>query len=300
MSGRLTTSGRLPRAHKMIFRHAAEETTTRRRPSPAFFVSLGVHAFVGVLLMRMLILNIDLSPAAKRLSSPGERVGYVALDKPGADVTPGRSGGDGRPIVSREIRVVAPSVTPNGIPAPTPAVVQPEAEGGTGPLVGTGGPARGVRPSYSDPRLWGPAEKIVAPPKTVAETIDAIIADAIQPHNDSLAKVAERRDPTDWTVEKGGYKWGIDKRAIRLGPVSIPTALLAMLPLNIQGNPTTMNRDRAYAMMNRDIMWHAQRGINEADFTKAVRSIRERKERERAAALSAISGGSRGETATPK
>ena len=97
--------------------------------------------------------------------------------------------------------------------------------------------------------------------------------------------MAAGRDPTDWTIKKGGYKWGIDKHAIRLGPVSIPTALLAMLPLNIQGNPQTMERDRAYAAMNRDITWHAQQAINDADFMKAVRSIRERKERERAAAL---------------
>ena len=41
--------------------------------------------------------------------------------------------------------------------------------------------------------------------------------------------------------------------------------------------------------MNADINWHAQQAINEADFTKAVRSIRERKERERAAALSGSS-----------
>jgi hypothetical protein len=60
-----------------------------------------------------------------------------------------------------------------------------------------------------------------------------------------------------------------------------------MLPLNVQGNPTTIERDRAYAAMNRDITWHAQQAINDADFTKAVRSIRERKERERAAALAA-------------
>jgi thiamine pyrophosphokinase len=56
-----------------------------------------------------------------------------------------------------------------------------------------------------------------------------------------------------------------------------------MLPLNVQGNPTTIERDRAYAAMNRDISWHAQQAINDADFMKAVRSIRERKERERAA-----------------
>jgi hypothetical protein len=86
-------------------------------------------------------------------------------------------------------------------------------------------------------------------------------------------------------VDKGGYKWGIDRQAIRLGPVSIPTALLAMLPLNLQGNPIAMERDRSYAAMHRDIQVHAQQAINDADFMKAVRSIRERKERERAAAL---------------
>jgi hypothetical protein len=134
----------------------------------------------------------------------------------------------------------------------------------------------------------------VSTPKTVAQTIDSLIADAIAPYNDSVAAAAQRRDPTDWTVEKGGYKWGIDRRAIRLGPVSIPTALLAMLPLNVTGNPTTIQRDRAFAAMNSDIQWHARQAINEADFLKAVRSIRERKERERAAAL----GG--GGTTTPE
>jgi hypothetical protein len=124
----------------------------------------------------------------------------------------------------------------------------------------------------------------------VKQTIDSLIADAIAPYNDSVAAAAQRRDPTDWTIEKGGYKWGIDRRAIRLGPVSIPTALLAMLPLNITGNPTTMDRDRSYAAMHSDITLHAQQAINEADFMKAVRSIRERKERERAAAMAGSSG----------
>jgi hypothetical protein len=58
-----------------------------------------------------------------------------------------------------------------------------------------------------------------------------------------------------------------------------------MLPLNITGNPQAYERNRSYAAMNRDINWHAQQAINEADFMKAVRGIRERKERERAAAL---------------
>jgi hypothetical protein len=277
----------------MIFHRVTSSSPdgARKRLSPSFLASVGVHLVVAVALMRMLILNADFSSATKRQAAPQERVGYVRLATPGAKPTLGKAGGDGRPIVSRAIHVVAPTVVPNVIPAPAMATVKPTEEGGTGPLVGGGGPSRGVKPSYSDGRLWTPPQPIVAPPRTVAQTIDSLIAEGIAPYNDSAAAAAHRRDPTDWTIEKGGYKWGIDRRAIRLGPVSIPTALLAMLPLNITGNPATIDRERAYATMNRDITWHAQQAINDADFTKAVRSIRERKERERAAALAASGSG---------
>ena len=277
----------------MIFHRVTSSSPdgARKRLSPSFLASLGVHLVVTVALMRMLIVNFDFSSTPKRQVVPQERVGFLRLAKPGEKPTDGKVGGDGRPEVSREIHVVAPTFIPNVIPAPSMATVKPTEEGGTGPLVGGGGPSRGVRPAYTDGRLWTPPSPIVAPPKTVAQTIDSLIAEGIAPYNDSVAAALQKRDPTDWTVEKGGYKWGIDKRAIRLGPVSIPTALLAMLPLNITGNPTTIERDRSLAMMNRDITWHAQQAINDADFMKAVRSIRERKERERAAALAASGGG---------
>jgi hypothetical protein len=274
----------------MIFRRVASEpSTTKRRLSPSFLVSLGVHVVVVTALMQMLILNGDFSPKPKSPTSREERVGFMTLPRPGVTTpTAGRSGGDGRPERSREIKVVAPTAVPTTIPAPSPAAKTTDDEG-VGPVVGTGGPSRGIRPQYSDPRVWEPPGIVVSPPKTVAQTIDSIIGVAIAPYNDSVAAAAQKRDPTDWTVEKGGYKWGIDKRAIRLGPVSIPTALLALLPLNLQGNPMTMQRERSYAAMNQDIAWHARQAINEADFMKAVRSIRERKERERAAALAGSS-----------
>ncbi len=274
----------------MIFRRVATEPEAPgTKVSTSFLVSLGVHIVVVIAFMQMLILNADFSQSPKGQTVPEQRVGFVRLAQPGEKPTPGKSGGDGRPEKSREIHVTPPASVPTSIPAPSPAVTKPTEEGGTGPLVGGGGPVRGVRPSYSDGRLWSPPSPIIAPPKTVAQTIDSLIADAIAPYNDSVAAAAQRRDPTDWTIQKGGYKWGIDRRAIRLGPFSVPTALLAMLPLNIQGNPTTMERDRTYAAMNRDITWHAQQAINDADFMKAVRSIRERKERERAAALAGSS-----------
>jgi hypothetical protein len=273
----------------MIFRRVTTQPDgSRKRLSKPFLVSFGVHLVVAVALMRMLIVNLELSPNRKREAVSSDRVAFVRIAGGVKTPVPGKSGGDGKPLTPRAIHVVAPVSVPTTIPVPSGPVTKATEEG-TGPLVGTGGPTRGVRPQYSDPRVWEPPGPVVSAPKTVKQTIDSLIADAIAPYNDSIAAAAERRDPTDWTIEKGGYKWGIDRKAIRLGPVSIPTALLAMLPLNIQGNPTTMQRDRAFAAMNADINWHAQQAINEADFMKAVRSIRERKERERAAALSGSS-----------
>jgi hypothetical protein len=270
----------------MIFRRVTTlPDGSRKRLSKPFLFSFGVHLVVAVALMRMLIVNLDLSPTRKRQAVPEQRIGFVRISGGVKTAVPGKTGGDGKPLTSREVHVVAPVFVPTTIPAPSGPATKPTDEG-TGPIVGTGGPTRGVRPQYSDPRVWEPPGGVVSVPKTVKQTLDSLIAEGIAPYNDSIAAARERRDPTDWTIEKGGYKWGIDRKAIRLGPVSIPTALLAMLPLNIQGNPTTMQRDRAFATMNADINWHAQQAINEADFMKAVRSIRERKERERAAALS--------------
>ena len=273
----------------MIFRRVTPPPTgSRKRLSPSFLVSLGVHTVVAIALMQMLILNADFSSKPKSSSDRAQRVGFVRLPQPGVKTpTAGRNGGDGRPATSRQIHVVAPSAVPTTIPSPSPSVTKTADAEGLGPIVGTGGPSRGVRPQYSDGRVWEPPGVVVAPPKTVAQTIDSLIADGIAPYNDSIAAAGQKRDTTDWTIQKGGYKWGIDRRAIHLGPFSVPTALLALLPLNVQGNPTTLERDRAFAAMNRDISWHAQQAINDADFMKAVRSIRERKERERAAALAA-------------
>jgi len=84
----------------------------------------------------------------------------------------------------------------------------------------------------------------------------------------------------DWTVEKNGKKYGIDQQYIRLGKFSIPTALLALLPFNAQTNPTVADRNRQQMAMRMDIMEHAQMSLNEEEFRRAVKAIRERKERE--------------------
>jgi hypothetical protein len=259
----------------------------RRRPSTSFFISVTLHLAFAVLFVRFLVapsefLNIFGHRATEPV--PVERIGFLALPKAKGKPVEGKSGGDNRPAVATpRKRIVAPSVVPSELPPP-PAVTAPAApEEGSGPLVGSGGPAKGIRPTYTDPRLWPAPGDIVAAPKTPTQRLDSVIATIIQPFNDTLAARAAQRKPGDWTIEKDGRKYGIDQQFIHLGKAKIPTAILALLPLNLQANPIVSDRNRAQNQLHSDIMSQAQRGMNEADFRKAVRSIRERKERERAA-----------------
>ena len=267
-----------------------KELTTKRRFSPAVVLSIGVHIVVAVVLMRLLVIpKIDLF-GHKAGSAPVERIGFIRLSKTVGIPNPGRDGGDGR-VFSKtpHVKLVAPTSIPTSIPSITTTKPTAAAEEGSGPLVGNGGPARGIKPVFSDPRLWGPPGKIVSAPRTLKQDLDSIIASAIGPVQDSIGAAAGQRDPTDWTIGDGNHKWGVDKKAIRLGPFSIPTALLAMLPLNVTGNPNVAAREKSFNYMHRDISEHAQQAINSADFYKAVKSIRERKDKERAAAMSGSS-----------
>ena len=110
----------------MIFRRVASPpTVSRKRLSPSFLVSVGVHTVVAIALMQMLILNADFSSKPKSSADRAQRVGFVRLPQPGVKTpTAGRNGGDGRPATSRQIHVVAPSTVPNTIPAPVPSLTK--------------------------------------------------------------------------------------------------------------------------------------------------------------------------------
>ena len=105
-------------------------------------------------------------------------------------------------------------------------------------------------------------------------------------YRDSVATYAivpNKFERGDWTVGKDGNKYGIDKQFIRLGKFSIPTALLGLLPMNQQGNPIAYEREKRLAMMRSEILEQAAQAMNEEDFRRAVKAIRERKEKERKA-----------------
>jgi hypothetical protein len=253
----------------------------KRRFSPAVLVSLAVHAVGGVLIVQSLLVP-RLLPSERATALPAERIGFLSIPRGEGPEVQGRRGGDGTraSAVSAPV-LVAPTAVPDMIPA-VPAVTAAAPVRGTGPLVGGGGPTRGVRPSFTGPRVWAPPAKVLSAPRTTAQVIDDAIRADVGRITDSLVAVTPRRAPTDWTVERNGRKWGIDERAIRLGPVSIPTAVLALLPINAQANPITGQRERQLNYMHSDIAFHARRSINENQFKDAVRNLRLRKERERA------------------
>jgi hypothetical protein len=137
--------------------------------------------------------------------------------------------------------------------------------------------------------------EFVYAPKTDEERLDSALYTTLRRHMDSLATNAyspNKFERGDWTFGKDGSKWGIDQQYIRLGRFQIPTALLALLPLNrMQTNPIAAERDRNAAYMRADIMYHAQAAMNEEQFRKAVAAIRDRKEREKRNRVSAHSPG---------
>jgi hypothetical protein len=148
--------------------------------------------------------------------------------------------------------------------------------------------------------VWAPLDAGPAVVLSPKQRIDSVIASRIQEFQDSI-RIADgsKRDPTDWTFEKGGQKWGMDSKYIRLGPLSIPTALLGLLPMNnaaLQGNVFAAERARQQNAWSREIAEQAQRAMNEDEFRTAVKRLRERKERERQAKKAEETVAGRGES----
>jgi hypothetical protein len=264
---------------------------TRGESRRALVVSVVAHVVLGAGLIQVLLMP---GPVRNWLWHPGEtrpkeeHLRYIAI--PSAESQPER----GRPSAS------PPPPPPAGAPAPAPAIVAPTAVPstipvapakpnppveleGTGPVTATGGPASGARPEYHDPKVWvsGAAPDGQGRPRTVAAQLDSAAHAIIRHVNDSLAMGGPQRQPGDWTIPgKNGQKWGVDQKFIHLGPVEIPTAILAVLPLNITNNPIAANNERLLNSRHDDINFQANRAHNEEDFNKAVKEERLRKERE--------------------
>jgi len=263
------------------------------RGTSAFAVSVILHVVIGVALLRVLTIPSALNSLFSSWGQPApvERIGFLALPRSSEPAAAPRAGGDNRPDRGRPVAepapvITAPAVIPNAMPSAPPAAAVAKPEGGTGELIGGGGPTRGIRPSYNDPRLWLPTGPVVSAPvqpMTRAESLHTLLADKIRMFNDSVAIAnPPQRAPGDWTyTDKKGRKYGVDQQFIRLGKFSIPTAVLGMLPLNAQANPIQMERQRTMNEMTRQIQEQAARASRDDAFKAAVKALRERKNRER-------------------
>ncbi len=281
-----------------------------RRSPAALALSVSVHVALVALLAPVIVV-----PAGSlvRLFARGEAPVVESLAY--VDVTPGGpapaaepGGGTPPPPAEPEAReeptrpeapapverLVAPRETPSTIPAP---VGSPEGvAGGVGEPGGTGGTggagaAAGLRPTYTGSPIWTRPETMARRPLGLGEKLDSALAGDFEALRDSAVAHANRRQPGDWTFERNGEKYGVDREFIRLGKVSIPTAVLGLLNLgNAQANPTQVDRERRLSQMRREIQEQAHRIQTEKDLKDVIEEIRQRKDRERTARRAARAG----------
>ncbi|MBI3568144.1 MAG: hypothetical protein HY084_08085 [Gemmatimonadetes bacterium] len=258
-------------------------------------VSLVLHAIGIVILVRIAVEPTVWNLFRVEMQQPlqVEHIGMVALPRHAVPTTERpKSGGNDRAVTTGAVMapppIVAPSTVPTSLPPVPKAPVTREAEGGSGPLVGGGGPTKGVRPSYGDPRVWIPPGPTVRGPKTNTERLDSAVAAGVQRLEDSLALAPAGRQGGDWTVTRNGKKYGIDQKYIHFGNFSLPTAILGLLPINAAANPVALERDRRLTQIRGEIQEQAARMQRDDDFRAAVKELRQRKERERAEKKAAL------------
>ncbi|MDH5643270.1 MAG: hypothetical protein OEY63_03635 [Gemmatimonadota bacterium] len=115
---------------------------------------------------------------------------------------------------------------------------------------------------------WGPNEAMLA--ARIVEMLDSVLVDS-----------SRIEDIPSWLFEAGGNTWGIDQQFIHLGPIKLPTALLALLPIPDAGNYAMEQRARWLRDVRNAIDRQAQDKAGMALFRRGVNELRDRMERER-------------------
>ncbi len=254
-----------------------------RRPSGSLLVSIGIHLVLALVLANAAF-HYDFSSLNSRPTAAAqEKITYVAV-APAGGALGGSAQGVHAKATTPQRGLVAPSRVPSRVvPAPEPVGGTPGGQVGGRGVGGGVGPATGVVPADPDPRLAADAHQFVPIPKTHGQRVDSTVRAIVLAYNDSVAAAAAvaGRKPGDWTFERNGQKWGMDGNKIYLGKFAIPSAVLAALPLHIQGNPGETIADRLVTTRRGDLLDHAQSQYHDIEFKSAVKRIRERKDKER-------------------
>lgn len=183
-----------------------------------------------------------------------------------------------QPIPELEPPEVLPDTgaTPPVRPEPAPAVVP--APRGTPRL----GPARGQGMLWVQPLPLPPRELAQRLSRSHLELVDSAVSAIVQAYIDSVVTSPNRPGAPlpSWTTDIGGQTFGLDSKYIYLGPLKIPAALLALLPIPGGGN-MDLQEGRRMAAIRADLEYAVRRAETMDDFKKAIKEIRERRERER-------------------
>ena len=151
-------------------------------------------------------------------------------------------------------------------------------------IVGT---RRRIGPTFGDGLLWeetdvgiiGEEEEEWGAQETLlALEVAEMLADILE---DSLLM---RGEIPRWVTTIGGQEWGIDPQFIHLGPVKIPTVLVALLAfskLPQMGNYELAQQQAWLADVRNQILTQAQRMDQMKEFRRAVKALEARKRKER-------------------
>lgn len=180
------------------------------------------------------------------------------------------------------------------VPLITPSVIPPAASiGAARPIAADtlpSGNTAAIRPRYGDGRLW--VQPLVESPRTIAKALsgktdkqltDSAVASMVQTYLDAMA-AEQAANPTglpSWTTKIGGRTVGLDSKWIYLGPIKIPTMLLALLPINLQGNMSDYQYNKQLQSMRSDLFEAARRAATYDDFKKAMKDLHEQTEQRR-------------------
>lgn len=155
----------------------------------------------------------------------------------------------------------------------------------------TGADRGRIKPAFGSGVVW--VEPLPMTPRELAALLtgkperqlsDSTVVAITQHFLEAVAAAEAQRVASgrpDWMTTIGNQPVGLDERWIHLGPIKLPTALLALLPINVMANPTEVAAARKRNAMREDILTAGWRAANLADTKKAVRALREEKERDR-------------------
>jgi hypothetical protein len=233
----------------------------RGRERRVLYIGLALSFALHVVLVTLasLWLDPDVSyaplPLDPTAAEPERGLRAVALAEAEAVVEPPAETPVARPTPPPVRRPQAP---------PSPATVEAEA-------VDRRTAAERLTPRMVDPRLWRPM--IVLPKEPSFSEVQDRVARAIEMLSDSaLAETERAMRARDWTVtDASGGRWGISPGQIHLGSITLPLPL--SFPMDMEG---LAQQEYWYELENQ-----LQRAEFLENFDSRVRSIRERRDRER-------------------